>query len=34
MHDRIAKALHRFLAVVIVAAVAIAGVLSAFLLRG
>ena len=34
MHDRIARALHRFLAVVIVAAVAIASVISAFLLRG
>ena len=34
MHDKIAKALHRFFAVVIVAAVAIASVLTAFLLRG
>jgi hypothetical protein len=34
MHDKIAKALHRFLAIVIVAGVAIASVLSAFLLRG
>lgn len=34
MHDKIARALHRFLAVVIVAAVAIASVISAFLLRG
>ena len=34
MHGRIARALHKFLAFVIVAGVAIAGVLSAFLLRG
>jgi hypothetical protein len=34
MHDKIAKALHWFLAVVVVAAVAIASVISAFLLRG
>ena len=34
MHGKISRALHRFLAIVIVAGVAIAGVLSAFLLRG
>lgn len=34
MHDKIARAFHRFLAIVIVAAVAIASVVSAFILRG
>lgn len=34
MHDKIAKAVHRFLAVVVVAAVAIASVIAAFILRG